>query len=51
MLDVWNFEHNGEFTPLADDVAGAIELPLVQRVPIHWDHPTTIDDICLVYRN
>lgn len=49
VLDVWNFEHDGEFTPLADDVANAIELPLAERVKITWDHPT-IDDICLVYR-
>jgi SAM-dependent methyltransferase len=49
VLDVWNFEHSGELTPLADDVADAIELPLAERVKIKWDHPT-IDDICLVYR-
>lgn len=50
VLDVWNFEHDGEFVPLADDVAAAIELPILRRIKVAWDHPT-IEDVCLVYRN
>jgi tRNA G10 N-methylase Trm11 len=53
VLDVWNFHHEGEFTPLARDVEEALEgvVPLLRRVRVRWpDCEWEIEDLCLVYR-
>jgi tRNA G10 N-methylase Trm11 len=53
VLDVWNFHHEGQFTPLARDVEEALDgvVPLLRRVRIQWpDCAWEIEDICLVYR-
>lgn len=55
VLNVWNFEYVGSYTPLADDVERTLDgvLPLEQSVEIIWEgaeSPPT-HDRCLVYRN
>lgn len=54
VLNLWNFHHEGLFTPLADDVEARLTdiLVLQERVRLVWDDATDApdEDVCLIYQ-